>query len=284
MRLSHNLASLSAFRNYSKILKDQSTALDKITSGYKVRCSKDDPNVMAQSEKTRIQIRGLQMASRNAQDGVSMLQTADGSLESLGNMLMRIKELTLQASNGTNNLEDKQVIQNEINQLVSGIDSISKNTEFNGVELLSQGNKFNDQTNVMTKPMPIGANVGEIVDIPFYDLTAEGLDIKGKIDVTDINKVGNCLSIVDNAIETVLAVRSKYGALENRFEECMVNIGEISLEMEDANSNLVDADVAEEMMIYAKSDILYQSSLAIMRQTNNFPMDVLKILENVKSK
>ncbi|EPY2271609.1 flagellin [Clostridium sporogenes] len=284
MRLSHNLASLNAFRNYSNVLREQSTALDKITSGYKVRCSKDDPNVMVQSEKTKIQIRGLQMASKNAQDGVSMLQTADSSLESIGSMLTRIKELTLQASNGTNNLEDKEVIQNEINELISGIDSTAKNTEFNGVELLSQGNKFSDQNNIKTKPMPVGANVGEIVDIPFYNLTADGLDINGKINVTDINKFEESLDAVNNAIETVISVRSEYGALENRFEDCMNNIGEISLKMEGANSELVDADVAEEMMNYAKSDILYQSSLAIMRQTNNFPMDVLKILENVKSK
>lgn len=283
MRLSHNLASLNAFRNYSKVLTEQSTALDKITSGYKVRCSKDDPNVMVQSEKTKIQIRGLQMASRNAQDGVSMLQTADGSLENIGNMLMRIKELTLQASNGTNNLEDQEVIQNEINELISGIDSMAKNTEFNGVELLSQGNKFSS-ANTMTKIMPIGANAGEIVNIPFYDLTADGLEINGEINVTDKNKLGKSFDIINNAIDTVLSVRSEYGALSNRFEECMNNISEISLKMEGANSELVDADVAEEMMNYAKSDILYQSSLAIMRQTNNFPIDILKILENVKSK
>jgi len=126
--------------------------------------------------------------------------------------------------------------------------------------------------------------VGDLEDIPFYNLTTEGLDIKGKINVTDASKLGESLDAVNNAIETVLSVRSEYGSLENRFEECMNNIGEISLKMEGANSELVDADVAEEMMNYAKSDILYQSSLAIMRQTNNFPMDVLKILENVKSK
>ncbi|NEZ76385.1 flagellin [Clostridium botulinum] len=284
MRLSHNLASLNAFRNYSKVLREQSTALDKITSGYKVRRSKDDPNVMAQSEKTKIQIRGLQVASRNAQDGVSMLQTAEGGLENIGNMLMRIKELTIQAANGTNNLDDQEVVQNEINELIAGIETTAKGTEFNGIKLLSQGNKFSDQTNVMTKSVPIGANVGDLEYIPFYNLTTEGLDIKGKINVTDASKLGESLDAVNNAIETVLSVRSEYGSLENRFEECINNIGEISFKMEGANNELVDADVAEEMMIYAKSDILYQSSLAIMRQTNNFPMDVLKILENVKSK
>ncbi|AVQ37303.1 flagellin [Clostridium botulinum] len=284
MRLSHNLASLNAFRNYSKVLTEQSTALDKITSGYKVRRSKDDPNVMAQSEKTKIQIRGLQVASRNAQDGVSMLQTAEGGLESIGNMLMRIKELTIQAANGTNNLDDKEVIQNEINELIAGIETTAKGTEFNGIKLLSEGGKFGDQTNLRTKSVPIGANVGDLEDIPFYDLTIAGLGIKGEIDVTDTNKLGQSLDVVNSAIETVLSVRSEYGSLENRFEECVNNIGEISLKMEGANSELVDADVAEEMMNYAKSDILYQSSLAIMRQTNNFPMDVLKILENVKSK
>ncbi|MCR1933662.1 flagellin [Clostridium tepidum] len=286
MRLSHNLASLNAFRNYSKVLTEQSTALDKIVSGYKVRCSKDDPNVMAQSEKTKIQIRGLQVASRNAQDGVSMLQTAEGSLESIGNMLMRIKELTIQAANGTNNVDDKQVIQNEIDELIQGIETTANGAEFNGIKLLFEGGKFGDSDNRKIKSVPVGANVGDLEYIPFYNLTAgaNGLDIKNNINVMDTSKLGNSLDAVNNAIETVLSVRSEYGSLENRFEECMNNLGEISLKMEGANSELVDADVAEEMMNYAKSDILYQSSLAIMRQTNDFPMDILKILENVKSK
>lgn len=284
MRLSHNLASLNAFRNYSKVLTEQSTALDKIVSGYKVKCSKDDPNVMVQSEKTKIQIRGLQVASRNAQDAVSMLQTAEGGLESMGNMLMRIKELTIQAANGTNNSDDTKIIQNEIDELMAGIETTANYSEFNGIKLLSEGGKFGDQKNLKTKSVSIGANVGDLEQIPFYNLTTDGLGINGKIDVTNTNKLGNSLDAVNNAIETVLSVRSEYGSLENRFEECVNNVGEISLKMEGANSELVDADVAEEMMNYAKSDILYQSSLAIMRQTNNFPMDVLKILENVKSK
>ncbi len=214
-----------------------------------------------------------------------MLQTAEGGLESMGNMLMRIKELTIQAANGTNNADDTQVIQNEINELMAGIETTAKGTEFNGIKLLSEGGKFGDQANLKIKSVPVGANVGDLEYIPFYDLTTDGLDIKGgKIDVTDTNKLGNSLDAVNNAIETVLSVRSEYGSLENRFEECVNNVGEISLKMEGANSELVDADVAEEMMNYAKSDILYQSSLAIMRQTNNFPIDILKILENVKSK
>lgn len=285
MRLSHNLASVNVFRNYTKNLAEQSGALDKITSGFKVRTSKDDPNIMAQSEKTKIQIRGLQMASRNAQDGVSMLQTAEGGLENIGNMLIRMKELTIQAANGSNDLHDKKVIQNEINELISAIDTTADYTEFNGVKLLSQGKKFDEKKDVMVKPIPIGSNVGEVIDIPFYNLKSnkDGLDIQG-IDVTDENKIGQSLDSINKAMETVFSVRSKYGALQNRLDESMDNIGEISLKMESANSNLVDADVAEEMMIYVKSDILYQSSVAIMKQSNNFPMDVLRILENVKAK
>ena len=198
MRLSHNLASLNAFRNYSKVLTEQSTALDKIVSGYKVRCSKDDPNVMAQSEKTNIQIRGLQVASKNAQNGVSMLQTAEGGLESMGNMLMRIKELTIQAANGTNNVDDTQVIQNEIDELMAGIQTTAKGTEFNGIKLLSEGGKFGDQANLKIKSVPVGANVGDLEYIPFYDLTTDGLGINGKIDVTDTNKLGNSLDAVNS--------------------------------------------------------------------------------------
>ena len=141
MRLMHNLNSLNIYREQNKVVSRQSAALRRISSGYKINSAKENPNAIASSEKMRIQIRGLQMAQRNAQDGVSMLQTADGALDNITSMLQRIRELTVQAGNDSATIEDKKVIQEEINNLKQGIGDIIKNTQFNGVELL-KGNKI----------------------------------------------------------------------------------------------------------------------------------------------
>ncbi|NEZ45884.1 flagellin [Clostridium niameyense] len=278
MRLNHNLASLDVFRAYSRTVEEQSVALDKITSGYKVRNAKDDPNVIAQSEKTRIQIRGLQMARRNAQDGVSLLQTAEGGIESITSMIQRIRELTVQAGDAAMSDNDKEVLLNEVNQMLEAIDDTAKNTEFNKVKLLHTD---------ITREVPVGNRAGETVEIKFKDMSADKLGLKGTKGVVEEiknGKIGNALKIIDTALEGVLSTRSEYGALENRFEDVMVNLDEITFKMERADSNLRDSDIAEEMMIYVKDDILIQSSMSIMHQTNNFPMDVLKILENVRGK
>ena len=136
MRLSHNIASLNVYAAYSKALEKQSIAINRISSGYKVNNAKDDPNAIAQSERMRMQVRGLQMAGQNAQDGVSMLQTAEGGLDGMTSMLQRVRELVVQSGNGSNTEDDKKTMQNEIDQMIAGMDETANNTEFNGVSLL----------------------------------------------------------------------------------------------------------------------------------------------------
>ncbi len=275
MRLSHNLASLNIYKNYSKSLIAQSKAMKNISSGYKISSAKDDPNVIAQSEKIRMQIRGAQMASRNTQDTMSMLQTADGALDNMTSMLQRIRELTVQAGNGTYTPEDKATMQNEIEQLKAGYNDIAKNTEFNGNKLLS--------TAKTTETM-VGPNSDEKIVIPFYDLTSGNIpsispDSLEDLDVTtDISK---SLDIIDKTLDFVTKVRSKYGALENRLESTYNNMDELSEKMENADSQLVDADVAEEMINYSKASILSQAGIAMMVQSNKFPQEVLNSLASV---
>jgi flagellin len=279
MRLNHNMSSLNIYKNQSKVLEKQSTALGRISSGYKINKTKDSPNALAQSERIRMQIRGTQMASRNAQDGTSMLQSAEGALGSVNDMLVRIRELTVQAGSGTNNTEDKATIQREIDQMIKGINDIANNTEFNGVKLLA-GEKG-------SLSMPVGANIGEVVYIDTFDLSSAGLkDSEGKllsgIKVTEEGGVDKSLKTIDSVIDKVLSINSKYGALENRFESSYNNLTEIGDKMQGAESSIRDADIAEEMMEFAKSNILIEAGTALMAQSNRFPQDVLRILENMK--
>jgi flagellin len=279
MRLNHNMASLNIYKNQSKVLENQSTALGRISSGYKVNKTKDGPNALAQSERLRMQIRGTQMASRNAQDGISMLQSAEGALGSVNDMLVRIRELTVQAGSGTNTAEDKATIQGEIDQMIKGINDIANNTEFNGVKLLA-GEKG-------ALSMPVGANIGEVVYIDTFDLTSAGLkDSEGNlladIKVAEDGGVDKALKTIDSVIDKVLSINSKYGALENRFESGYNNLNEIGDKMQGAESSIRDADIAEEMMEFSKSNILIEAGTALMAQSNRFPQDVLRILENMK--
>jgi flagellin len=291
MRLNHNMAALNIYREHVKTLKGQSGAIDRISSGNKVNGAKDNPNALAQSERLRIQIRGLQMAQRNAQDGMSMLQTAEGGLNNVTSMLHRIKELTVQSGGATNDA-DKAVLQGEINQLISGINDTVKNTEFNGVKLIGDDTIDSTINNNSTNPkviyMASGANVGEKIEIPVYNLTADkiGDENTGKylssIDITKDGGIDEALNVIDAALSTVLSVSSKYGALENRFEGVYNMTDAVGQNIQRAESDLRDADMALEMMNYAKYNLLMESGNAMMVQANKFPQDILRILENVK--
>lgn len=286
MRLNVNLASLNIYREHLKTVKGQSTTIDRISSGNKANRAADNPNAIAQSERMRIQIRGLQMANRNAQDGVSMLQTAEGGLDSVTAALHRIKELSVQAG-GVTSADDKVVIQNEISEIISGIDDIVKNTEFNGVKLIGD-EKVTDNNMPKIIDMSTGANVDERISIPVYNLSSNyiGDTSKGKylesIDVTKEGGMDEAFSILGGALDTVLSVRSKYGALQNRFESTVEITSVVGETIQRAESDMRDADIAEEMMNYAKYNLLMEAGNAMMVQSNKFPQDILRILENVK--
>jgi flagellin len=275
MRINKNIASLNIYREYSKNIKKQSTALGRISSGVKINSAKEGPNALAQSERLRMQIRGLQMAARNTQDGVSMLQTTQGGLEGITNSLQRVRELLVKAG-GTTNDADKVIIQSEIDQMIKGADDMANNTEFNKVKLLTGG--ANDGS--ISIEAVTGANVGEKIDIPKYDLTTVGLELNNNnIDVDNIDK---SLINIDNALSVVIGARSKYGAIENRLESNYNSTIGMAEKVQSAESGIRDTDMAEEMMEYAKYNILIEASTAMMAQSNRFAQDALKILENVR--
>lgn len=273
MRLNHNLASLNVYRGYLKNLKSNSIAMKKVSSGDKIQSAKDNPNNLAKSERMRMNIRGLQMANRNVQDGVSMLQSADGSLSSINAILGRVRELTVQYGNGSNSEEDKEIIKGEIDQMIGGYEDIINNSEFNGVKLFKGDEK---------RPMQLGADVGDSMELEFFNLKdkLQNLtNLKGKKTSST-----EALVEVDKAINEIVDVRSKYGAIMNKFEGTMDNLSDFELVTQESESRVRDADIAEEMVEVARTSILIDAGQSIMVQTNQLPQDMLRVLENIRTK
>ncbi|BDR75893.1 flagellin [Clostridium tetani] len=276
MRLNHNLASLNVYREYLNNLKSNSVAMKRVSSGQKINSAKDDPNNLAKSERMRMNIRGLQMANRNVQDGVSMLQSADGALSSMNSILGRIRELSVQYGSGSNSEKDKEIIKEEINEMIESYEDVINNSEFNGVKLFQEKKE---------RSMQLGSDVGDTMDIEFFDLKTE-LKTLTELKKKDTNTftANEALEEVDKAINKVVDVRSKYGAIVNKFEGTMSNLSEYELITQESESRVRDADIAEEMTEVARTSILLDAGRAIMAQTNQLPQDMLKILDNVRVK
>ena len=286
MRLNHNMSSLSIYNGYKKNLINNKSAIERLSTGIKINSAKDNPNKIGQSEQMRIQIKSLQAVQRNLQDGVSMLQTADGALQEVNNTLARIKELSVSAANGSKSENEKEIIQNEIEEMKKNIDDLANNTEFNGVKLLCDERVPNNKY-PMYKNIVVGGMQGEQSRIPSFNIRTEILkDEKGNtlkdIDIRTQKGVNSALEVIDESIETVSNIRSRYGAMQNRLETTAENIGSNEQAFERAVSNLIDSDIALEMAELARTQILNDSSLALIFQSNNLPKDALRILERVR--
>ena len=274
MRINKNIYSLNIYNNYKKSIASNSTALERISSGLKINSAKDNPIKIERCESLNLKIRSLEMANRNLQDSVSMIQAADASMATIDEELIRMKELVVQAGNGAYTEAEKEVIQVELDELKEYITKAAEQTEFNGNKLIS-GNGAGE-----FKKVQIGTEVGESMDIPLFDISADTLGIKD-IDIKDEDALGDSLSAVEQAISTMSGYRSKYGALQNRIESSMDIVSETSANLVDAKSLLTDADLALEMVEYSRSDVLIQSAIALMAQSNNFPKDVVNILSGL---
>ncbi|WP_027637207.1 flagellin [Clostridium butyricum] len=272
MRLNKNMYSMNIYNNYKNKLAKNSTAMKNISSGLKLNKSKDNPNKIDQSESIKIQIISNSAAQRNVQDTTSMIQTFDGSMSEMNNCLSRLKELTVQAGNGAMTEEDRKTIQVEIDQLTDHITYMADNTEFNGVKLLNTDGEI--------KTM-IGAFEGETTTIPQIKLTSEALGI-GNLNVLDPDNIDDCNRAVDSATIKVSSARSALGAIQSRLEQSYNNIGANSTVLQGVQSNIADADIAEEMLKYSESQIFIQSAISLMAQSNKLPQDALQILSNIK--
>jgi len=277
MRLSRNMSAMRIFNSYTKNLVAQSKAYGSISSGNKIQTYRDDPNAKAKSDKLKLEIRGLQMATRNIQDSVSLMQTMDGGMQSISESLQRARELMVQAG-GATTPEDRAVIQKEIDQNLEHITYTANNTEMNGVKLLADKNNPGDTVDLL-----IGATSDYVTKLPTYNLTSTGLglvnaDGSNKISVENMN---DGLERLDGAIDKLNSGRGKYGALSNRMESTADYTSEIAGKVEGAEGEITGTDIALEMVEYAKNSILVESGMAMMAQSNEFPQDILQILSNV---
>jgi len=278
MRININMKSLGIYSGYKKNIIDNSAAMEKIASGKKINSAKDNPLKIEQSENFKMQIRALEMANKNLQDSSSMIQVADSTMGTISEALIRMKELTVQAASETTNEADRNIIQSEIDQLKSYIDDTANNTEFNGNKLLVNEN-VTDNSKPKYVEMQIGANVGDSIGIPFFNVSSETLGID-KLDV--VNDAAKALNSIDEALKDVNGCRAKYGAVQNRLETSIEITSSSSYIYEKSNSDINDADIALEMAEIARTSILMESATAMMAQSNNFPKDMLNILANLR--
>lgn len=278
MRININMKSLGIYSGYKKNIIANSAAMEKISSGKKINSAKDNPLKIEQSENFRMQIRALEMANKNLQDSTSMIQVADTAMGTISEALIRMKELTVQAANETTNEADRKLIQDEIDVLRSHIDDTAKNTEFNGNKLLVNGN-VTDNSKPDYVEMQIGANVGDSIGIPFFNVSSETLGID-KLDV--VNDATKAVNSIDEALKDVNGCRAKYGAVQNRLETSIEITSSSSYTYEKSSSDINDADIALEMAEIARTSILMESATAMMAQSNNFPKDMLNILANLR--
>ena len=278
MRININMKSWGIYSGYKKNIAANSAAMEKISSGKKINSAKDNPLKIEQSENFRMQIRSLEMANKNLQDSTSMIQVADTAMGTISEALIRMKELTVQAANEVTNEADRKLIQDEIDVLRSHIDDTAKNTEFNGNKLLVNGN-VTDNSKPDYVEMQIGANVGDSIGIPFFNVSSETLGID-KLDV--VNDATKAVNSIDEALKDVNGCRAKYGAVQNRLENSIEITSSSSYIYEKSSSDINDADIALEMAEIARTSILMESATAMMAQSNNFPKDMLNILANLR--
>ena len=272
------MKSLGIYSGYKKNIAANSAAMERISSGKKINSAKDNPLKIEQSENFKMQIRALEMANKNLQDSSSMLQVADTAMGTISEALIRIKELSVQAASEVTIESDREIIQSEIEQLKKYIDDTANNTEFNGNKLLANGN-VTDNSKPKYVEMQIGANVGESIGIPFFNVSSETLGID-KLDV--VNDATKALNSIDEALKDVNGCRAKYGAVQNRLETSIEITSSSSYTYEKSSSDINDADIALEMAEIARTSILMESATAMMAQSNNFPKDMLNILANLR--
>jgi flagellin len=266
LRINTNTEALSAHRRLVANSDQLTKSMEKLSSGSRINRAADDAAGLGISEKMRGQIRGLAQAQRNVQDGVSMVQTAEGSLDEVHSMLQRVRELAVQYKNGSTSSAGQAAIQTEVNALASEIERIGTTAEFNGVKLL------NSSTSSIT--FQIGANDGEQISIATVSL---GASVGGAA----LTGLGNAsaISAIDAAIDGVSAARSNFGAVQNRLEHAMSNIGVYHENLVAAESRIRDVDMAEEMTNLTKAQILQQSGTSMLGQANQAPQAVLSLLK-----
>ncbi len=298
MRINTNTAAMNTYTKYSAAADAKASALEKLSSGSRINSAADDAAGLAISNKMTAQISGMKQARSNAQDGISLLQTAEGALEETQKMLNRMRDLSLQASNGTLQSEDRQEIALEMNTLVSNIDAISKNTKFNGLGLFGTGSASGTGASAVATStsfkFQVGANSGETTSISINSMDSQSLGLysvasqaaslatSGKSTVFTASFAGTtALGKLDAAIKKVSDQRAQLGAAQNGLSHTVNSLEATTTNLSAANSRIKDVDMAQEMTSYTSSNILLQAATSMLSQANSMPQSVLTLLQNI---
>ena len=307
MRIQHNITALNAHRNLSNNNSAVGKSLEKLSSGYRINRAGDDAAGLAISEKMRAQITGLDTAKKNAEDGVSLVQTAEGALTEVHSMLNRMVELSTQSANGTYSTANRQEMQKEVNRLNDEINRISNTANFNGTKLFSDFKKGASEKEIILHVGESHETVNQLkVTFAAMNTSTLGLhttkdstfekelgvdgfkDLDGKaekavtiknIDLTKADSARHAISVVNGAIDMISSMRSDFGAMQNRLDHTINNLSVQNENITAAESRIRDVDMAKEMMAYTKNNILVQASQAMLAQANQVPQGVLQLLQ-----
>ena len=275
MVVQHNLTAANTNRQLGITTNGLQKSTEKLSSGYKINRAADDAAGLSISEKMRNQIRGLNKASDNAQDGISLVQTAEGALNEVHSMLQRMSELAVQASNGTNASQDRTALDNEVQQLKTEIERVGTTTQFNKMDILAGEFSSNNE-----KTLQVGANKDQVITIAISALTSTvGSALDDTVKVGTASAAQSSITIIQNSITNLSALRSKLGALQNRLEHTVANLDNISENTQSAESRIRDTDMAEEMVQYSKNNILQQAGQSMLAQANQANQGVLSLLQ-----
>ncbi len=271
MVVQHNVTAMNSNRMLGLTQSTLSKSTEKLSSGYRINRAADDAAGLAISEKMRRQVRGLTQASTNAQDGISAVQTAEGALNEVHDMLQRMNELAVQASNDTNTTEDQGYINQEVQALISEIDRVASTTTFNAQNLLDGS--------FTAKNLQVGAEANQTIRISIAKMKASGLGITtSNCVVSTTAKAQTAISTIKTAISSLNSQRSALGAVQNRLEHTIKNLDNVVENTQAAESTIRDTDMATEMVKYSNANILSQAGQSMLAQSNQSNQGVLSLL------
>ena len=279
MIINHNIQAMNSYKTLTETNDRIQKSLEKLSSGLRVNRAGDDAAGLAISEKMRGQIRGLDMATKNAQDSISLIQTAEGALNETHSILQRMREIAVQSANDTNTTTDRMELQKEMDRLRQEVDRIGDTTEFNTKVLMT--GKFSAEGSGLR--FHIGANEDQFVSLTFGDMRSGALGISGAsasqgVSITSAASAETAITTINDALETVSAERAKYGAMQNRLEHTINNLRTSAENLQSAESRIRDADMSKIMVNFSKDQIIAQAGTSMLAQANSSSQGVLQLL------
>lgn len=269
----NNVQALNAHRTLVGTQNDMSRSMERLSSGLRINRAADDAAGLAVSETMRSNIRGQQVASQNAQDGVSLVQVADGALGNVGDMLQRVRDLAVQAANGTLTDAQRTNLDTEVQQVLTEVNAVGTNTDFNGIKILAGS----VSTAASAVTLQVGAAAGQTISFTIGTVSTTALGIAG-VAVNTATAASAAIASIDAAITTVTTSRASLGATQNRLEKTIARLGIMAENLQGAESRVRDADMAQEMIKYTKNQVLSQSGMSMLAQANQAPQSVLSLL------